>query len=103
MTWLSAIRIYLLWIAAVNLIWEFSHVPLYTIWTEGTVASIVFAVVHCTGGDVLIGGSSLLAALIIFGSFRWPAQRYWSVAVLTVAVVKALRRAFNAPVNIRYR
>ena len=85
MTWLSAIRIYLLWIAAVNLIWEFSHVPLYTIWTEGTLASIVFAVIHCTGGDALVGGSSLLAALMIAGSSRWPIQNYWPVAAITMA------------------
>ena len=86
MTWLSAIRMYLLWIMILNLVWEFFHLPLYTIWTEGTATGIAFAVVHCTGGDVLIAAASLLAALIISSNSRWPAHRYWSVVTLAVAI-----------------
>ncbi len=60
--WLSLLRHYLLAIAAGNLIWEFAQLPLYTIWRTGTPGEIVFAAVHCTGGDILIAG----AALVIF-------------------------------------
>ena len=28
--------------------------PLYTLWSTDTVGEIVFAAVHCTGGDILI-------------------------------------------------
>ena len=37
-----------------HLLWEIGHVPLYTIWTEGSWGEIAFAVLHCTGGDLLI-------------------------------------------------
>ncbi len=83
--WLSAIRRYLLFIAAANLVWEFAQLPLYTIWREGTAEEIVFAAVHCTGGDVLIAMSALIGSLIVTGGHAWPVARYRLVAALTVA------------------
>jgi hypothetical protein len=75
---------YLPWFAALNLIWETAHVRLYTLWNDADAAYIAFSVVHCTLGDVLIGGISLLLALILGreGSFeRW---RWRRIAVLTI-------------------
>jgi hypothetical protein len=31
---------------------EAAHLPLYTIWTDGTIRDNAFAVLHCTMGDV---------------------------------------------------
>ena len=84
MIWLAVLRNYFSWFAAANLVWETAHVPLYTIWTEGSAAKITFAILHCTGGDLLIGGASLLGALLLCGNSRWPEQRYWTVAALTI-------------------
>lgn len=53
-----------------NLLWEFIQVPLYTIWLESW-GTIAFAVVHCTAGDVVIGGVAMLVALAAFGR-DWP-------------------------------
>lgn len=82
--WLPALRTYLAVIAAGNLVWEFLHMPLYTIWPTGTWAEIVFAALHCTGGDILIALSTLTLALILAGDRMWPIQGFRRVVALTV-------------------
>lgn len=53
-----------------HLIWETLQLPLYTLWTTGTVQQKVFAIAHCTIGDVLIAAASLLAAWAVFARAR---------------------------------
>lgn len=53
---------------------------LYTIWQKGSVREIDFAVVHCTGGDILIASISLLGGLFILGNACWPYESYVAVA-----------------------
>ena len=74
---------YIPWFAVLSLVWEAAHVRLYTLWTEATAEYIAFSVVHCTFGDVLIGVSALLLALIAgreHDLVHWRAAR---VAFLT--------------------
>jgi hypothetical protein len=59
----------------VSLMWEVLQLPLYTLWSEPSRERIAFALVHCTLGDLLIGISSLLLALLMVRAGR-PAQ--WS-------------------------
>jgi hypothetical protein len=66
---------YIPWLAALNLAWEAAHARFYTLWTEETPGYIAFSIVHCTLGDVLIGLSAFLLALIA-GRERGPAN--WS-------------------------
>lgn len=87
-TWLAALRRYVLFIVLANLLWEIAHLPLYTVWQERTAGEIAFAVVHCTGGDVLIATTALLGALLLLGNSRWPDERY--LAVATFALVAGL-------------
>lgn len=84
--WLTVLRWYLVVIAAGNLVWEFAHLPLYTIWRTGSRGEIIFAAVHCTGGDILIGTVSLVLALMLSGG-GWPTAplAYLRVAALTIA------------------
>lgn len=82
--WLRAIRRYAMVIAAGNLLWEFIQLPLYTIWYEGSPREIVFAAVHCTGGDLLIASVALLAALMVVGDGRWPRVRFQAVALVAI-------------------
>ena len=84
--WLSAIRRYLAVIAVGNLLWEFAHMPLYTLWRTGTVGEIVSAALHCTGGDVLIGMAALVLALVAVGSSVWPRERFLPVAVAAMVL-----------------
>ncbi|MBU0726710.1 MAG: hypothetical protein KJ904_05635 [Alphaproteobacteria bacterium] len=83
--WLSALRRYIVFIAVANLVWEFAHMPLYTLWETGSTGEIVFAAVHCTGGDILIALSTVMLALFLAGSPAWPAIRTGRVVMLTIA------------------
>lgn len=71
-TWHAALRRYLVFSAIAHLLWEFAHIPLYTIWLTGAPGEIVFAAVHCTGGDILITLSTFTIALLLFGRPTWP-------------------------------
>ncbi len=51
--WPCALRVYLGVVALADLAWEAAHLPLYTIWRTGTPGEKAFAVVHCTGSDLL--------------------------------------------------
>lgn len=82
--WLSALRRYLAVIAVGNLIWEFAHLPLYTLWNTGSQREIIFAAIHCTGGDILIALTTLAVALLTFGSGGWPGERFRTVALVTL-------------------
>lgn len=56
--------------AVLHLAWETVHLPLYTIWSA-PLGERVFAVIHCTGGDVLIAASTLGLAIVLVGR-NWP-------------------------------
>jgi hypothetical protein len=96
------LRSYLVVLTAANLIWEFAHMPLYTIWESGTAGEIVFAALHCTGGDVLIALASVMLALILFGSNGWPADRYYRVAV-TAVIIGLAYTLFSEWLNVEIR
>lgn len=83
--WLFTLRRYFLFSLLGHLLWEAAHIPLYTIWIQGSWREIAFAVVHCTGGDLLIALSALLLALFLFGESRWPLERTRSVLACAMA------------------
>lgn len=76
----------ILYFGLVNLAWEILQLPLYTLWSESSPAAIIFAILHCTVGDILIATLSLFAAMISSGGKRWPQEHYWRVALLTTAM-----------------
>jgi hypothetical protein len=63
--------LYLIIVAAGNLVWEAVQVPLYTIWSTGTTREIFVAVTHCTAVDVLIGTVTLLIGALVTRIRRW--------------------------------
>jgi hypothetical protein len=83
--WLPALRRYLIVSALGNALWELAHLPLYTIWSQGTPRDRLVAVLHCTAGDVLIALSAWTFAVIVGGRSQWPAEGFWRVALLTIA------------------
>jgi hypothetical protein len=85
-----------------NLLWEVLQLPLFTIWSTGTLSERAFAVVHCTGGDLLIALVSLVAALIGMWAVDWPQQRFWRVAILAIALGIAYT-AFSEWLNVYVR
>jgi hypothetical protein len=82
--WLQVVRRYFGVVVAGNLLWEFAHLPLYTLWWEGNFGQITFAAIHCTGGDILIAATCFLGALLLLGTGQWPRECYMAVATLTI-------------------
>jgi len=70
--WRFVLARYVPLLAAGNLVWEIVQLPFYTLWHEGMPQSQVFAVVHCTIGDVMIGTAALLTSVMLFGRQGWP-------------------------------
>ncbi len=85
--WLVALRRFAIASVLGHFVWETLQIPLYTIWHVGTAAQIAFAVVHCTGGDMLIAGATLLGSLFVLGR-NWPSERaaYRGVAIATIVL-----------------
>lgn len=83
--WLAAIRTYLGVVAVGNLVWEALHVPLYTIWQEGTRGHLVLAMFHGTGGDIFVAAAALMMSIVLLGNSRWPVTRFWPVATMAMA------------------
>lgn len=96
------LRRYLIVMALGNLVWEFAHMPLYTLWETGTAREIVFAAFHCTGGDMLIALSSLAAALLLLGRGSWPRAGHWQVAAAAIALGVAYT-VFSEWLNVEVR
>ena len=86
--WPWALRRYLGVSLVAHLAWEILQLPLYTLWSTGTLRQQAFAVVHCTLGDAMIAGLSLLLALALFARATWPragvARVYWATLAFGV-------------------
>ena len=67
-----------------NTVWEIAQLPLYTLWKEGSLPSIAYAVLHCTLGDVAIGTLALVFALIASRARAVETWRWWQVALFLV-------------------
>ena len=84
--WLQTVRCYLAASLAANFVWEVLQLPLFTLWTTGTVRQQGFAVFHCTIGDVMIAALSLLAALSLVAQPTWPSSSVARVYLFSLAV-----------------
>jgi len=93
---------YLAFLAALNLVWEFAQMPLYTIGQSGSRRDIVLAGLHCTAGDVMIGGVTLLAALLVSGPAAWPEEGRLRVIATAVAFGLAFT-VFSEWLNVEIR
>jgi hypothetical protein len=74
--WLGTLRRYLALFAAQHSGWEAAQLPLYSIWTTGTRKEQVFAIAHCTAGDVLSAARPARRS----GSLRTPCLADGAVA-----------------------
>src|SRR5258708_12629712 len=72
LVWLRGFRVYLGVVFVGSMLWEVLHLPLYTIWTTGTLREQAFAAGHCTVGDLVIAAGALTLALLLVGAPRWP-------------------------------
>ena len=70
--WLRLFRLYLALTLVMNLIWEIGQLPLYSLWRTAPAAELAWAVAHCLAGDLLIATATLVLALLVAGTGRWP-------------------------------
>lgn len=59
--------------AGLHLVWEVAQLPLFTLWNAEPPAAIAWAVIHCTGGDVLIASVTYVIATLAARDLAWPA------------------------------
>lgn len=98
----SVVFRYLLVTAMLHLIWEFTHMPLYTLWQDGTRSEIIYSGLHCTVGDVMIAAASLGIAIAVVGRRTWPSGP-WHHVVFIALVVGVSYTAFSEWYNISIR
>jgi hypothetical protein len=87
---------------ALNLVWEIAQIPLYTLWAEGTPGEITFAILHCTGGDVMIAAAALAVAPLMTRSWDWPNQG-WARVTLAATLVGLGYTVFSEWLNVDLR
>ncbi len=88
--------------ALLHLAWEIAQLPLYTIYREGDLGTIAFAVGHCTAGDLLISAATYLAAGLVARSGGWPLERPGTGLAAAVAVGMAYT-VFSEWLNVSVR
>jgi hypothetical protein len=62
------------------------QLPFYTLWNMGTAGEIAYAVIHCTGGDVLIGVFAALISTSVLRSGLFQGRGPWQFPVLFIAL-----------------
>jgi hypothetical protein len=71
-----------------SLAWEVAQLPLYTLVSDHEPSEIVFAVVHCTVGDVLIATVAFLSTCGVLRRVDWPrCQAMTGLALVTTLSV----------------
>lgn len=100
--WMVAAQQYLLFSLLGHAAWEILQLPLYTIWTTGTLGEQAFAVAHCTVGDVMIAAACLFAAWLISNRPVWPRVAFSQVAA-TAIVLGVCYTAFSEWLNVAIR
>ncbi len=93
---------YLGFLMFANLAWEFAHMPLYTLWYEGSRSEIVFSGLHCTLGDLMIASLSLFAGVLLTGRTGWPVNQKINVAIVTIMIGLSYT-AFSEWLNVYVR
>ena len=68
-----------------NLAWELAQIPLYTLWVGGSPLSIAWAIVHCTGGDVMVAAIALAVGWIATGRKRMVKMLPTSTLIFVVS------------------
>lgn len=87
---------------ALNLIWEVAHLPLYAFADGMGWLLIVYDVVHCTVGDVMIAFCIFLLTSLLLRDMGWIHRRPWTGAVL-VAVLGVSYTAYSEWLNVYVR
>lgn len=83
--WIRPVLVFL----ALNLGWELIQLPFYTIWNTGTAGEIIYAVLHCTMGDVMIGVATWAISRLAIGRFRQRPRSDWPLLACFILLALA--------------
>ena len=105
-SWKFILTAYLPRLALCSLIWEIIQLPLYSLWAEPHWQAMLFPVLHCTAGDIIIGGLCLFIALTLNRAGEhssWPSMRIcaWTI-ILAVSYTVFSERMNLAQGNWSY-
>ena len=100
--WIHGLHRYLTFSLVIHMAWEIAQLPLYTIWRQGSLREQAFAVIHCTIGNLMIAGLSLLSAFVLVGRLNWPATGARSVWLLTL-LLGAAYTIYSEWLNVNVR
>ena len=89
-------------LALLNFVWEIAQLSLYTLWAEGSVGEIVFAILHCTGGDAMIAAAALASAILLTRSWHWPRQG-WGRVTFAATLIGLGYTVFSEWLNVDLR
>jgi hypothetical protein len=81
--------------------WEAGQLPLYTLSQTARPREIVTALIHCTGGDILIAAITLAVAAALARLFRWRAFGWRMVS--TATMLRAAYTVFSEWLNVDIR
>jgi hypothetical protein len=81
--------------------WEAGQLPLYTLSQAARPREIVTALIHCTGGDILITAITLAVAAAPARLFRWRAfgRRMVSTAIMLGAAYTVFSEWLNVDIR----
>lgn len=82
--WLRFLGFYAAFSLVAHLVWEVLQLPLYTLRQTEPPSYVLFAVLHCTAGDLLIGSTAFLVALPVTRASVWPPPRFAAFAVTAI-------------------
>jgi hypothetical protein len=83
-----------------HLFWEAGQLPLYTLWQTGSPREIVTALIHCSGGDILITTVALAVATALARLFRWRAFGWRMVfTAIMLGAVYTVFSGFNVDIR----
>jgi hypothetical protein len=89
---------------ALNALWEALQMPLYTLWQQGSWHEIIFALVHCTIGDLLIGITVAAgSAAVLFLLTRSPPKLASGAFLGLVLVLGIGYTVFSEWLNVEVR
>jgi hypothetical protein len=89
---------------ALNALWEALQMPLYTLWQQGSWYEIIFALVHCTIGDLLIGITVAAgSAAVLFLLTRSPPKLASGAFLGLVLVLGIGYTVFSEWLNVEVR
>lgn len=83
---MQAAGLWVLLSGLLNLFWETAQLPLYTLASARETTDVVYAIVHCTIGDLLIAAVTFMVTCLLLRRVDWAQSRpRTGLALITIS------------------